>query len=228
MDISNYQIQASKILKELSLNGEINQYIDDTLTPPEPYGPDYNAKLIFLGQDPTVKNAKSRSNIRVVLNLDKGGALRIYLKSICSILSLDIDKEVAAINAANNFFIKPPSRLPSKVLATAIRTWLPLLKSQLEKHPNAIIISLGEPILEHISSSKASHFVREYWGHFPKSFHGNDRCFKHIPANQNLFGRTIFPFPHQPSINKVFYKNTLVAYSKYVLQVFKKYTIIRS
>ena len=36
-------------------------------------------KLVILGQDPTVKNIKSRSMINTVLSLDRNGALRRYL-----------------------------------------------------------------------------------------------------------------------------------------------------
>lgn len=55
-------------------------------------------KLVFIGQDPTVRRKESRGEINATLNLDKENSLKTYLKKVCEILEIDLYKEVYATN----------------------------------------------------------------------------------------------------------------------------------
>lgn len=218
VDINAYRKHAAKIKERLCSDPEIGRFIDETLEPPDPYGPEKNARLVILGQDPTVKREESRARVQVVLNLNRGGALRSYLVEVSKLLNLDLSQDVAAINVANNFFTAPPTTLPDPVLSIAVDHWAPLVKRQLASHPNACFISLGEPILKVVSNNGASCRVRDYWGYEDSRTPGNPALFKALPETMNKLDKIIYPFPHQPSRGRKFYAQTLQAYSRFVLQ----------
>lgn len=56
--------------------------IDISLPVIDPFNGGGKIRLIILGQDPTVKNAASRSHITKTLNLDKNNAIRFYVNQI--------------------------------------------------------------------------------------------------------------------------------------------------
>jgi len=60
-------------------NDFLENQIDTNLSVIPPYRGKGEIKLIVIGQDPTVKNDKSRSKIRVTLNLDVENSLRKYI-----------------------------------------------------------------------------------------------------------------------------------------------------
>lgn len=70
----------------------------------------------------------------------------------------------------------------------------------LKEYSGCHVLTLGEPVLQLLTNRK--HFVRNNWGY-------SDNCFKVLPAEDNKLGIDIYPFPHQPSSNKVFYKTHL-------------------
>lgn len=218
MALSEYRTRAGAIIRELSSHPELCEFIDGTLPAPEPFGPTRDARLVILGQDPTVKRPESRARVRVVLNLDRGGALRTYLREVCDIFALDLDSEVAAFNVANNFFTAPPTQLPDGVLLTAVDRWMPVVRDQLGCHPHACVMSLGEPVLELLAREDASRRVREYWGYINAKVAGDPARFRALPGSKSRFARDIYPFPHQPSRGRRFYKLTLPEYARFVAQ----------
>ena len=82
------------------------QYISDKLeygfVPPFMGGKDI--KLIVI----TIRNEERRKNIICTLNLDKQGALRSYIKQICSCMEVTIDN-VYATNVFKYFYERPPA-----------------------------------------------------------------------------------------------------------------------
>ena len=85
-------------------------------------------KLVILGQDPTVKNAKSRAAIRTVLNLDKEGSLKRYIEGIARGLGLELARNVYATNLLKPFFLSPPaSALDDSQLRDLADIWTPVL-----------------------------------------------------------------------------------------------------
>jgi hypothetical protein len=174
-------------------------------------------RLVVLGQDPTVKNEASRQKILHVLNLKGSGALHNYLQRICLDLQLDLKQNVYATNYVKNFFTSPPTQIKElDVLALASKHWLPLLLDELADFPNVPVITLGQPLLERIVTKGASPLVRDYWDYQPRWERNAKRKWAYLPSEQNVLNRMIFPFPHQPSLRKSFYRQHLPYYLQFV------------
>lgn len=168
-------------------------------------------KLIILGQDPTVKNVASRKNITCTLNLDKQNSLRRYIEGICTGLGLTLDN-VYATNLFKYFYSIPPAET-MQVLKMHLKPNLELLKEELVEFEIIPIITLGEPVLRLLTDEKAK--VRAYWDYNAKTGKSDGKfCFS--SAKENKLKRDFYPFPHQPSIRKEFYRNTLVDYLHYM------------
>lgn len=195
-----------------------DQLTDDSSNPIEkerfipPYFGESDIKLIIIGQDPTIKNEKQRAKIKSTLNLDKDGALKRYVEQICIGLGISI-KNMYATNVFKYFYSEPPAKT-FDVLKKHLSPNLCLLNKELSAFPNIPVLTLGEPVLELLSNNDKDK-VREYWGYNPHTGTSNGE-FKFVSANENKLCRIMFPFCHQPSIRKQFYKDTFVEYIKYV------------
>lgn len=150
------------------------------------------ARLIFLGQDPTIVNPTSRLRIKTVLDLEnKKGHLYKFLKLICDGLGLCLDEHVYATNLFKNFFSEPPNKIQEiNVLKEFLPFWLPVLQEELSQFPEVPIITLGEPVLKAVVGNDAS--LRSYWGYNQI----DARRFSFVPAPENRLNKVIFPFPH--------------------------------
>ena len=207
--------QAKNVLCQLQENPQLRQYVDFTLPIPQPYQGTQEIKLIVLGQDPTVKNAPSRKNIKTVLNLDRNGSVYAYLIQVCNELGIRLDENVYATNLYKNFFIHPPTQITEiDIFSTFIGYWLPLLQEELKPFADVPIITLGEPILAPLVSG-ASVKVRDYWGYTTHWKLSKSKPFGYIKPEQNFLNHLIFPFPHQPSLRKQFYKTYLSKYTAF-------------
>ena len=170
-----------------------------------------NIKLIIIGQDPTIKNEASRKKITCTLNLDKNNALRTYVNNICMVLGITIEN-VYATNVFKYFYSVPPANT-MEVLNNHLKPNLDLLQQELEAFIDVPIITLGEPVLQLLT--KQGNKVRLYWDYNIKAKKTNGN-FILCRAKDNLLNRDFYPMPHQPSIRKEFYKNTLNEYLKFV------------
>ncbi len=170
-------------------------------------------KLIFIGQDPTVRNIKSRENIKVTLNLDKGNSLKTYLKKVCDILQIDIEKEVYATNLYKCFFKKPPAD-DQAILTRQFKIWMDLLTNELAVFKNSFVITLGEPLIKqlvHTNSKK----VKDYWDYIGQTKSGGN--YKFNEPCENYLQRRIYPIAHQPTWNRnEFYKTYLKDYLEFL------------
>ena len=193
------------ILKEQN-DFSINR-IDNNLPIIKPFIGSGSIKLIIIGQDPTIKNEKTRKNIEYTLNLDKGNALRTYIGRICTGLGITIDN-VYATNLFKYFYTTPPAQTID-VLYAHLQPNLELLKEEISVFKNTSIITLGEPVLQLLTTPNAK--VREFWDYDRKTGVSND-YFKYSKANENKLGKDFYPFPHQPSIRKKFYEVTIDKY----------------
>ncbi len=214
--------ETAKVYQELLANPHLRQFVDSSLEIPKTFPEIFSTeeiRIIILGQDPTVKNQKSRAKITTVLNLDRAGSLHKYLDGICKGLEIDLDKNVYATNCLKNFFIKPPTQIKEDdVVEKFARIWLPLLREELAQFDNVPIITLGQPVLSIIIRENASKYVRDYWGYNDDWKTGKTLPFRYIKSDDNVLNRVIFPFPHQPSINKKFYCARLKDYVAFVKQ----------
>jgi uracil-DNA glycosylase len=210
---------ANTVLSKLALDPTLARFVDSTLDIPDVFHGEGEIRLVVLGQDPTVKNPRSRHRIKTVLNLDKEGSLKSYLSRICDGLGLDLDQHVHATNYLKNFFAKPPTQIDDiDVFEMFGPIWLPLLKEELGLSPQAPIITLGQPLLTALVRGEASPRVRDYWGYTSRWKSGERGELRHLPPQDNLLERTVFPFPHQPSIRKQFYSERLADYTAFVRQ----------
>lgn len=191
---------------------DINNPIDLSLPVILPFRGNKKIKLIIIGQDPTIKNQITRKEIKCTLNMDKRGSLKKYIESILENLELTIEN-LYATNIYKYFYSIPPAKTPH-ILFNHLQPNLEVLKRELNEFPDTPIITLGEPVLQLLANEKAK--VRDYWGYEKNT--GKTNCkFKFSNANENKLKRDFFPFPHQPSIRKEFYKNNIKNYLKYLL-----------
>jgi len=209
--------EAKLIFKEIIANESLAPHVDPRLPIPDVFFGTGEIKLIVLGQDPTVKDAKKRREITVTLNLNKRGAVWNYLSRVCRELELDLDLDVYATNLFKNFFVKPPTQIKDfEIFEAFVPHWLPLLKEELATFPNIPIITLGQPLLRALVNDKSKGLVRKYWG-YAKDWQDNPLLpFSFVLPDDNKLMRRFFPFPHQPSLRKRFYKATLPAYIDYL------------
>lgn len=209
--------QTNQIFEQIKLNRHLGNYVDKTLPIPIPFVGSGKIKLIVLGQDPTVKNPRSRQAITTVLNLDKNRSVRAYMAGVCNNLGIKITENVYATNLFKNFFVEPPTQIKELDIFQAFKEhWLPLLMQELSVYPGIPIITLGQPILTPLIKNGVSAKVGYYWGYTPGWKVGRMNSFKYIQENDNHFGHTIFPYPHQPSLRKEFYKVRMKDYTAFV------------
>lgn len=206
----NFEKEISKIFELLS-DEKVNPISKDSGFVP-PFNKDgKDIKLIIIGQDPTIRNVERRKGITTTLNLDKSGALRRYVEEICDGLNISLSN-VYATNVFKYFYTIPPAQT-FEVLEKHLSPNLVLLEKELSIYPNCPIITLGEPVLNLLVNKNAK--VRDYWGYDAKT-HKSTQSFKCVLPEENKLNRIIFPFFHQPSIRKDFYKENLNQYIGFV------------
>ena len=172
-------------------------------------------KLVFIGQDPTVRRQESRADIKVTLNLDKGNSLKTYLKKVCEILEVDIDKEVYATNLYKCFFKIPPAD-DQTILTRQFKIWMDFLINELTVFENSIFITLGEPLINQLIHSSRKQ-VKHYWDYFGKTKSGGN--FKCCESFENYLQKRIYPLAHQPTWSQnEFYKTYLDGYLEFIKQ----------
>lgn len=203
--------------KYISSHPSLRQYVDTNYELPEAYKGSGVIKLIILGQDPTIKNKERRKFVKKVFNLDKYGKLRSYLVSICNGLGIDLDVNVYATNYLKNFFDRPPAQINEVNIFQLFEPyWLPVLLQEIGPFPDIPIISLGQPLLKAIVKLGASAFVHDYWGYTINWKSGQRGTYRYLEPELNKTGRIIFPLPHQPSLNKEFYRDRLDEYIHFI------------
>jgi hypothetical protein len=206
------------VLSRINKDLHLRKFVDHALPIPRVFKGTGEIKLIIVGQDPTVRNPLRRKEIDIVLDLNKkDGQIRRYINEICVGLQIGLDNHVYATNLFKNFFTEPPTEIHNTGLFDEFSAyWLPLLKTEVEQFPSAPIITLGQPILKPLVHKGQEDEVKRYWGYSAEWREGKRFEFRHIKPEANKLGRAIFPFPHQPSTTKDFYRCTMPAYFDYV------------
>lgn len=211
--------QAEQVMKNLVSDPRLGPLVDPNLRIPRVYQGTGDIRAIILGQDPTVKDPVARASIRVVLNLDRHGNLRKYLQGLCGALGIDLAENVYATNYLKNFFIKPPTQIKHvDVLKEASSWWLPLLREELSRFRGVPVVTLGEPLLSALVREGARSRLRDYWGYTSDWRFGGRGPFGFVRASESHLDRRMFPFPHQPSVRKRFYRERLSEYAAFVKQ----------
>lgn len=205
MEIINEAAKIRQVLKEKQ--DYVVNPIDLSLNVVPPFRGYNDIKLIILGQDPTTKNVDSRKTISCTLNLDKQNVLKRYIEGICIELGITIDN-LYATNLFKYFYTTRPAKTVD-VLINHLQPNLDLLKYELSEFKDIPVLTLGQPVLQLITNKYAK--VREFWDYNNKT-KITDGHFTYSLAKNNQLNRDLFPFPHQPSLRKQFYKNTLKRY----------------
>jgi uracil-DNA glycosylase len=168
-------------------------------------------RLIIIGQDPTIRNSATRKKITCTLNLDKKNVLKVYIDEICKELDISIEN-VYATNLFKYFYTIPPADT-TEVLQNHLTLNLNVLKQELAAYKNTPVIVLGETILQLLTTNKT--MIRTFWD-YNKKTRASSGNFSISTATDNKLNRDFYPFPHQPSLRKEFYKNTLKDYIKFM------------
>lgn len=211
--------KAKAVLQEILADSRLGHFVDKSIHIPNVYKGTGKIHLIFLGQDPTIKNPSNRAKIKTVLNLDRRNSLRNYLNEMCEELGLSLEENIYATNFFKNFFIEPPTQIKEiNIFKKFPRYWLPLLIDELNVYPNIPIVTLGEPLLSVLVHNGIERRVRHYWGYTSRWKLGETGIFDFIKPSKNYLNRVLFPFPHQPSKNKEFYKDRFKSYISFVKQ----------
>lgn len=195
--------------------------IDDSLLPIPPYWPARkDVKIVLVGQDPIIWNKIQRAKIKCALNLDRHGPLKSYVNRIVRGLGISGD-QIYATNLFKYFYTTPPAETID-VLERHLLPNMELLKNELQLFPEAVVFILGQPILSLIAhlNLRDSCKMTKFWDYdwLEKVSKGG---FSFLSANDNYLGRDVFPLPHQPSMSKTFYNNTLNAYLAFIKQKMK-------
>jgi hypothetical protein len=200
------------LLKDSVLKKDIDFTFDFVL----PYSKAKNVsdiKLVFIGQDPTVRRKESRSRINYTLNLDKENSLKFYLNQVCEKLQISLEEEVYATNLYKCFFNQPPAD-DETILSRQFKYWADFLMEELDTFPETIIITLGEPLLRQFVHS-GRRDVKYYWDYIGHTKSGGN--FKYIELSNNYLQRRIYPLAHQPTWNRnKFYNIYLMDYLDFI------------
>ncbi len=144
-------------------SSDIGSYVDNSILPPAPFRGEGRVKLIVLGQDLTVRDAKSRENIKVTLLLNQPGRLKDYIKEICDGLNSDLEQSIYATNLLKNFFTTPPDKFKKEkpeFFNKAASFWIPLIKKEIEEFENVPLLTLGELILNALTKRPEEVLIR--------------------------------------------------------------------
>ena len=216
----NKELLESKV-KSLTKSLEVfndNLVVADSFVPP--FSGMDEIKLVVIGQDPTVRNPKSRKSVTCTLNLNKqNSALYRYIKRLCDGLGITMEN-VYATNLFKYFYSIPPANTP-EVLKLHLQPNLELLKEELSSlclPTDCLVMTLGEPVLKLLLNQDVPNNekkVRFYWGYDSKTKE-SDRNFRFVDESKNALAYRLYPFCHQPSMRKQFYKDWIKEYVGFI------------
>lgn len=215
--------RAQLVQDALRLDPQFTGLMGSSRTIPRPFIGRGPIRLVVVGQDPTVQKESSRASITTVLNLDRAGPLRAHLDSLCKALGVDLYSEVYATNLAKGFFTDPPTKILKDsgrdVLAETSSRWMPLLREELARLPDALVVSLGEPLLPVLIAPGHPNTMRHYWGWQRRWKLMGCGPFATVNPQQSSLGRTFFPFVHQPTMRgrrSEFYRCRMDEYTRFM------------
>ena len=211
--------QAAEALKKMRSTPTLKDYVDHTLKMPKPFHGSDEIKLVILGQDPTAGPREKRASIKTVLKLDTKGPLKQFVENICCGLGINLS-QVYATNVVKCFFREKPTMIQricgADVIAESAQYWMPILRYELKQFPDAIVISLGQPVLKVLVKDGCPKPLRYYWGHHRSWQKGKSNPFSAIEKQVSEVDRCIYPFCHQTSIRVAFYQQKMNDYLEFI------------
>lgn len=210
--------RSRQIVRKLKDHPTLGPYIDDNLDVPDSYVGRGPIKLVIIGQDPTIGDAKRRREITqaLMLNSEKNNLTR-FLREVCSRLGLSLEDNVYARNLCKGFFTVPPSRLKSpRLVLEAGKEWLPVLLDELGLFPDATVLTLGEPVLDVFLPGDQHRPMRWFWGYHANWRDGKFSPFRHAEGPTSHLKRAFYPFIHLNSRSRGFYKTQFDGYLTFI------------
>lgn len=226
-DVDAIQRRAFAIREVCLQDAALAAYVETEMPPenliPQPFVGGDDIRLIVVGQDPTVSNRRTQKKITTALMLNRSGRLLYYVNDLCAGLGLTL-AQVYGTNVCKMVFTDTPTRLKKRgvdvlALAHTAGGWLDLLADEVAQFPDALVISLGQPVLAFLVKDGPK-ILRHYWGHHPRWKEEPLRERSVIPAPASTIGRTIAPFPHVNSLIRGFYLEYLPAYLAFVREAY--------
>jgi hypothetical protein len=210
-------------LQDTALAGYIKTDMPRANLIPQPFVGGDDIRLIVVGQDPTVSNPISQRKITTALMLDQHGPLRNYVKGLCLKLGLQLS-QVYGTNVFKMVLTDTPTRLKKQgvdvlMLIHQAGDWVGLLADEVARHPDALVISLGQPVLSYLVKDGPVE-LRHYWGYHKRWKEEPLRESSVIPAPSSTIGRTVAPFPHLNSFNRGFYYKARPDYISFIRETY--------
>lgn len=186
-------IKAQKIRRQILADSVLANDIDNDLEIiPAPFKGKHEIKIIIIGQDPTVRDKKTRPSINTVLMLNNPNSnLFQYINTMTLKLNLTLDN-IYATNFYKCFFSFPPAD-DERIFTRHFRYWFDLLMEEINTFPDAGIITLGEQVLKQLIHT-GNNQVNYFWDYLGNIQSGGK--YKPVEANCNLLNRKIYPLPH--------------------------------
>lgn len=218
--VADVVARAENVRRQLLQDEQCARYIDPLVTHiPRPYLGGDSIRIVIIGQDPTVQQVARRQQISTVLMLNEPKRILYrYVRDLCARLGVGMD-QVYATNACKCFFTDPPTTIKKRdkvdVLKLTAEVWLPVLRSEMAAFPDAVVISLGEPVLPVLVKAGASPLMRHYWGYRKDWQQRGFLSFFAVTPDISAVDRLIYPYIHQPSLRgraKAFYSARMVDY----------------
>jgi len=213
-------VTTDDVLQSLLGDATIRSFIDTQWDVPSPHTGSGEIKLFIIGQDPTVGR-----QVNTVLTLDEPKSnLRRYVEMLANQFGISVDENVYATNLCKNFFVNKPTAIISyNVIELTAPYWIPVLRRELADYPDALVISLGEPLLKVLVTSGSTQ-LKDYWG-YKRGWNKNPALHQPmsaIEASYSAVNSRIFPFPHQPTFERnprgEFYRQNIRNYVDYCLK----------
>ena len=195
--IDDLMSRSGEVVRTLASDSALRTHVDPDSSLPRPFCGSGEICLVIIGQDPTVENENTRKKVTTALMLDGKGHLTRFLATVSGGLGLTLEN-VYATNLCKNFFKRTPTQIEKTeavdVIAFERPHWLPLLRDELAWFPEAVVISLGEPVLRCLVRAGFAQNVKNYWGYKQGSVEQRLGCLPHRER------RAILPRPQLLSL----------------------------
>ncbi|MCY2963630.1 MAG: hypothetical protein NT069_08280, partial [Planctomycetota bacterium] len=123
-----------------------------------------------------------------------------FVERICRPLGLSLQENVYATNACKNFFFPRPNAIKRRdkvdVIARSWNQWRELLLLELARFPDAIVCTLGQPILRLLLKPGQPRNLGHYWGMTEYYTRHQSRRFRCVEAEASSIGRRFVPLYH--------------------------------
>jgi uracil-DNA glycosylase len=197
--IDDLMQRSGEVVSTLARDPVLQAHVNPNPPLPRPFYGSGDIRLVIVGQDPTVANENTRKKVTTALMLNGKGHLTRFLSEVWTALGLS-SENVYATNLCKNFFEKTPTQIEKTdgvdVIGLAAPHWLPVLRQELAWFPEALVITLGEPVVRSLVRPGFAQEVKSYWGYRQGWASKGFDPFCTATAEQTVIKRGFFPLVH--------------------------------